>query len=105
MNDYLISLYIDDELDLDDKIDFVEIVHENKSFKEDALNLLRQEKTHPFGGRGPRAGVRTQGATRSLAAEAAPTVRRRRCRTGRRSDPCRRYFGRHRNVSCSRTGL
>lgn len=44
MNDYLISLYIDDELDLDDKIDFVEIVHENKSFKEDALNLLRQEK-------------------------------------------------------------
>jgi hypothetical protein len=44
MNDQLISMYIDDELSLDDKIDFIEIVHENKGFKDDALNLLRQEK-------------------------------------------------------------
>jgi Glycogen recognition site of AMP-activated protein kinase len=44
MNDHLISLYIDDELDLDDKIDFVEIVHENKPFKDEAVTLLRQEK-------------------------------------------------------------
>jgi len=44
MNDQLISLYIDDELDLDDKIVFVETVHEDKNFKDDAVNLLRQEK-------------------------------------------------------------
>lgn len=44
MNDHLISMYIDDELSLDDKIDFVETVHENKYFKDDALDLLRQEK-------------------------------------------------------------
>lgn len=44
MNDQLISMYIDDELGLDDKIDFVETVHENKAFKDDALNFLRQEK-------------------------------------------------------------
>jgi len=44
MNDHLISLYIDDELGLDDKIDFVEFVHEDKRFKDDTVNLLRQEK-------------------------------------------------------------
>jgi Glycogen recognition site of AMP-activated protein kinase len=44
MNDQLISMYIDDELSLDDKIDFVETVHENKYFKDDAVSLLRQEK-------------------------------------------------------------
>ena len=44
MNDQLISLYIDDELDLDDKIVFIETVHEDKNFKDDAVNLLRQEK-------------------------------------------------------------
>jgi hypothetical protein len=44
MNDHLISLYIDDELDLDDKIVFVETVHEDKAFKQDTVNLLRQEK-------------------------------------------------------------
>jgi len=44
MNDQLISMYIDDELSLDDKIDFVETVHDNKYFRDDALDLLRQEK-------------------------------------------------------------
>jgi len=44
MNDQLISLYIDDELDLDEKIVFVETVHEDRNFKDDAVNLLRQEK-------------------------------------------------------------
>ncbi len=44
MNDHLISMYIDDELDLDNKIVFVEVVHDDKSFKEEAVNLLRQEK-------------------------------------------------------------
>ena len=44
MKDYLISSYIDDELDLDEKIEFVETVHEQVAFKEDAVGLLHQEK-------------------------------------------------------------
>jgi hypothetical protein len=44
MNDDLISLYIDDELDLEEKIVFVETVHESRLFKETALDLLQQEK-------------------------------------------------------------
>jgi len=44
MKDYLISSYIDDELDLDEKIEFVETVHENVSLKEEAVDLLHQEK-------------------------------------------------------------
>jgi hypothetical protein len=44
MSDHLISMYIDDELDLDDKIVFVETVHDDKTFKEDTVDLLRQEK-------------------------------------------------------------
>jgi hypothetical protein len=44
MNDHLISSYIDDELDLDDKIVFVETVHEDKIFKDEAVGLLRQER-------------------------------------------------------------
>lgn len=38
MNDQLISLYIDDELDLDEKIVFVETVHEDRNLKDDAVN-------------------------------------------------------------------
>ncbi len=45
MNDQLISLYIDDELSLDDKIVFVETVHGDAEFKDDTLDLLRQEKS------------------------------------------------------------
>ncbi|RPH42614.1 MAG: hypothetical protein EHM86_02325 [Desulfobulbaceae bacterium] len=44
MKDYLISLYIDDELDLDEKIEFVEAVHNDVSLKDEALDLLTQEK-------------------------------------------------------------
>jgi len=44
MKDYLISCYIDDELDLDDKIEFVETVHANVSLKDEAVDLLYQEK-------------------------------------------------------------
>ena len=44
MKDYLISSYIDDELDLDDKIEFVETVHEQMAFKDEAVDLLHQEK-------------------------------------------------------------
>jgi hypothetical protein len=44
MIDYLISMFIDDELDLDDKVVFVETVHADKIFKNETLDLLRQEK-------------------------------------------------------------
>src|SRR5512137_168221 len=43
-NDYLISMFIDDELCLDEKIDFVERVHGNAEFKDDTISLLNQEK-------------------------------------------------------------
>ena len=44
MKDYLISSYIDDELNLDEKIAFVETVHEKAAFKDEAVDLLHQEK-------------------------------------------------------------
>ena len=44
MKDYLISSYIDDELKLDEKIEFVEIVHAKAAFKDEAVDLLQQEK-------------------------------------------------------------
>jgi hypothetical protein len=44
MKDYLISSYMDDELDLDEKIAFVETVHAKAAFKDDAVDLLHQEK-------------------------------------------------------------
>ncbi|MFC1896498.1 glycogen-binding domain-containing protein [Thermodesulfobacteriota bacterium] len=44
MKEYLISMYIDDELDLDRKISFIESVHGDTGFRQDALDLLRQEK-------------------------------------------------------------
>jgi len=43
-SDYLISLYIDNELNLDEKITFVETIHADDAYTEDALSLLRQEK-------------------------------------------------------------
>lgn len=44
MNDYLISLFIDNEMDLDEKIEFVETVHSNDAFTREAVDLLEQEK-------------------------------------------------------------
>ena len=44
MNDNLISMYIDNELSLDDKICFVETIHEDENFKDDTVDLLQQEK-------------------------------------------------------------
>ena len=44
MKDYLISSYIDDELNLDEKIEFVEIVNEQVAYKDEAVDLLSQEK-------------------------------------------------------------
>jgi len=42
--DYLISMYIDNELTLDDKINFVEHIHSDQYFKNDAVSFLQQEK-------------------------------------------------------------
>lgn len=44
MKNDLISLFIDDEMNLDNKIEFVETVHESKPFADDAIDLLQQEK-------------------------------------------------------------
>ncbi|RPJ14389.1 MAG: hypothetical protein EHM30_10375 [Desulfobacteraceae bacterium] len=44
MNDDLISMYIDNELSLDDKIVFVETLHAYENFKDDTVSLLEQEK-------------------------------------------------------------
>jgi hypothetical protein len=43
MKDYMISMFIDDELDLGEKIEFVENVHADEAVKNEAVNLLRQE--------------------------------------------------------------
>jgi len=42
--DYLISMYIDNELSIEDKIVFVEHAHADKSFTDDAVSFLKQEK-------------------------------------------------------------
>ena len=41
---YLISKFIDNELDLDEKIGFVERVHEDRIFKDESVELLGMEK-------------------------------------------------------------
>lgn len=43
-NEHLISLYIDDEMDMAEKITFVETVYQNQPFTDTALALLRQEQ-------------------------------------------------------------
>ena len=42
--DPMISLFIDDELSLDEKTEFVERVHADRSFRDDSIELLEQEK-------------------------------------------------------------
>ena len=44
MKDELISLYIDDELNLDEKMDFVELIHADRPFKDRTVEFLRLEK-------------------------------------------------------------
>ncbi|HWR69107.1 MAG TPA: glycogen-binding domain-containing protein [Desulfomonilia bacterium] len=44
MRDELISLFIDDELGLDEKMDFVELIHTHRSFKDQTVEFLRLEK-------------------------------------------------------------
>ncbi len=41
---HLISMFIDDELTLNDKVVFVEAVHAESAFKDEAVELLNQEK-------------------------------------------------------------
>ena len=42
--EYLISMYIDNELTIEDKIVFVEHVHADKSFSDNTVSFLKQEK-------------------------------------------------------------
>ena len=42
--EYLNSMYIDDELDLDDKISFVDKIRADSGFADEAVELLHQEK-------------------------------------------------------------
>ena len=44
MMDYLISMFIDNELNADEKIEFVKKVHGDKAFKDESIELLHQEK-------------------------------------------------------------
>jgi len=44
MKDELISLFIDDEMDLDEKIEFVEQVHTDAAFKASTIEFLHMEK-------------------------------------------------------------
>jgi hypothetical protein len=44
MKEHFISAYIDNELDLDEKIEFIEIVHADRVFKMNAVQFLVQEK-------------------------------------------------------------
>jgi hypothetical protein len=41
---YNISMFIDNEMNIDDKIEFVETVQKDKSFSDEVLELLHQEK-------------------------------------------------------------
>jgi hypothetical protein len=43
MRGELISLFIDDALDLNEKIELTQSIHENQAFKDDTLALLEQE--------------------------------------------------------------
>ena len=41
---YNISMFLDDEMNIDDKIDFIETVRKDKSFSNEVLEFLHQEK-------------------------------------------------------------
>lgn len=44
MRSQMISMFIDDALTLNDKIDFVEMIHMSKEFKKETVELLQQER-------------------------------------------------------------
>ena len=62
MKDYMISMFIDDELDLNEKIEFVETVHASATVKNEVVSLLRQEIRieAPVVDRIPAVGVKTR---------------------------------------------
>ena len=61
MKDYLISQFIDDELDIDEKIEFVESLDTVSDFKDETMDLLKQESI-----------LRTEVVTRVPAIEVQP---------------------------------
>jgi hypothetical protein len=44
MLDYLISMFIDDELNLDNKIEFVETVHDDCKLKDETVDFFCRRK-------------------------------------------------------------
>jgi hypothetical protein len=45
MKDYMMSMFIDDEMNIDEKIEFVETVHADAAVKDETIGLLQQEKS------------------------------------------------------------
>jgi hypothetical protein len=45
MKDEFISLFIDDAMTLDEKIEFIELIHTDKAYKDDTVLFLQQEST------------------------------------------------------------
>ena len=50
MQDHLISMFIDDELDLDNKIEFIETVHADRVYKDETVDfkLVKIEENKVF---------------------------------------------------------
>lgn len=44
MKDYMLSQFIDDEMNVDEKIEFVETVHADRKIKDETVAFLKQEK-------------------------------------------------------------
>ncbi len=44
MKDHMISMFIDDEMNIDEKIEFVATVHADAAVKDETIGLLQQEK-------------------------------------------------------------
>ena len=44
MKDHMISMFIDDEMNIDEKIEFVETVHTDEAVKDETISFLQQEK-------------------------------------------------------------
>jgi hypothetical protein len=62
MKDYLISQFIDDALDLEEKMEFVETLQAFPDFKDETIDLLRQEAVirQPVVGQVPAIAVQTE---------------------------------------------
>ena len=89
MNDNLISMYIDNELGLDEKIVFVETIHQDEDFKDDAVTLLQQEKLIRSEVVDHLPALDLKEAQKRLASEAVPAVCCCRCsRIGCRRNLC-----------------